>query len=60
MRLVLLPRGIRKQTDVVVHVKVEERTRFSTSLVDNKVVECMMLDVIRVNDRSLSAASRHT
>lgn len=43
VRLVLFLSSIRQQTNVVVHVKVEERTRFTASFVDDEVVEGVSL-----------------
>lgn len=38
VRLVLFDRGIGDQTDIVVDVKVEHRTRLAAVLVDDKIV----------------------
>lgn len=43
MRFILLFRGIRKQADIVMDVKIEKWTRLSSGLVHYEVVECMVL-----------------
>lgn len=44
MRLVLLLRGIGHESNIVVNIEVEERTRFSTGFVDDEVIKRMVLD----------------
>jgi hypothetical protein len=45
MGLILLLGRIRKQTDVVMDIEVEERTRLATRLVDNEIIERVMLSI---------------
>jgi hypothetical protein len=51
MGLVLLFRGVSKKANIVMNIKVEERSRLSTSLVNDKVIEGMMLVRIRQNEK---------
>lgn len=44
MRLVLFLRGIGHESNIVVNIEVEERTRFSTGFVDDEVIKRMVLD----------------
>ena len=41
--LIFLLRGVSEESYIVVHVKIEQRSGFSTSFVDDKVVECIVL-----------------
>jgi hypothetical protein len=43
VRFVLFLRRISEQPHIVVNVKIEQRPRLATSLVDYKVVKCVML-----------------
>ena len=43
VRLVLLDCGVGKHSHVVVHVEIEQRTRLSAGLGDEKRVECVVL-----------------
>lgn len=43
VRFILFLRSVREQSDIVVDVKVEERSRFPASFVDNEVVEGVRL-----------------
>lgn len=53
MRLVLLDTCIGQQTDVVVHIKVEEWPRLSSRLVHDKVVEGVVLNEITILQRHI-------
>lgn len=53
--LVFLFGGVRKESDVVMHVEIEQRTRFPPSLVDYKVVEGI---VLRDNEVLLSKKNK--
>lgn len=46
MRFILLDTGIRKDTNIIVNVKVEQWPGLSTSLVDDEIVECVMLRTV--------------
>ena len=43
MRFIFLLGSVCEQSDVVMDVKIEQRPRFSSRLVDNEVIECIML-----------------
>lgn len=43
MRLILLDCRVGEQPHVVVHIKVKQRARLSSSLVHYEIIECVML-----------------
>jgi hypothetical protein len=43
MRFVLLLCSVCEETHIVVHIKIEQRTRFAPGFVNDEVVECVML-----------------
>jgi hypothetical protein len=60
MRLVLFPRRVRKETHVVVHIKIEQGSRLSPRLVDDKVVERVMLKKESAFSKMPQRAGEHT
>ena len=46
MGFVLLLGSVGEKSHVVVHVEIEQWSRFSTSFVDDEVVECIMLKMV--------------
>jgi hypothetical protein len=43
MRFVFLHSGIREHSNIIMHVKIEQRPRFSTGFIHDEVVEGIML-----------------